>query len=140
MTMSTANANNVVANVKGKKIMNIQLPPRTNFGAARNSQDSIIEGALEIVKSPLPADRESMNRRRDYSVRRGSSNSQRRRRSSNSQRRRESGISKKRGSLLCERRSSELQLDNADHLSGLMVNCKQAMAELNCDIESDYDE
>lgn len=138
--MSTAKTNIVVANIKRTEILNIQLPRRTKVGAACNSQDSVIEGALEIVKSPLPAGRESMNRRRDSSVRRGSLNSQRRRRSSNSQRRRESGISQKRGSLLCERRSSELQLDNADHLSGLMVNCKQAMAELDCDVESDYDE
>eukprot|EP00526_Cylindrotheca_closterium_P022116 CAMPEP_0113635348 /NCGR_PEP_ID=MMETSP0017_2-20120614/18429_1 /TAXON_ID=2856 /ORGANISM="Cylindrotheca closterium" /LENGTH=113 /DNA_ID=CAMNT_0000546131 /DNA_START=58 /DNA_END=399 /DNA_ORIENTATION=- /assembly_acc=CAM_ASM_000147 len=46
----------------------------------------------------------------------------------------------RRGHLITPRRSSELMLDNAEYLSGLMSNFKEDMLELDCDYESDFDE
>eukprot|EP00526_Cylindrotheca_closterium_P021349 CAMPEP_0113615254 /NCGR_PEP_ID=MMETSP0017_2-20120614/7605_1 /TAXON_ID=2856 /ORGANISM="Cylindrotheca closterium" /LENGTH=106 /DNA_ID=CAMNT_0000524483 /DNA_START=65 /DNA_END=385 /DNA_ORIENTATION=- /assembly_acc=CAM_ASM_000147 len=49
-------------------------------------------------------------------------------------------LAKVRGCLITPRRSSELILDNADHLSGLMSNYSKSMPELHYDCDSDLDE
>ncbi|CAJ1961549.1 unnamed protein product [Cylindrotheca closterium] len=145
--MNVSTAKTEISDAKTKKksgMMKNQSPQRTSVRVVGPqimsqvaapldiSQDSIISGALKIVESPIGAHKKTLTTRSGSLVRRGSSISQKSRASS--------GVSQRRGSLLCERRASELQLDNADRLSGLILNCKQVMADLDCDFESDYDE
>ena len=135
--MSEAKANTDFNNAKSMNRIDKKQTPNTGMRAAnptlRSSssasslQESMISGALGIINSPGPKQRVSMRRGSLASV-------------ASSVGRRGSSVSQRRGSLLCERRSSELLADNADRLSGLMLNCKQAMADLDCDYESDFDE
>ena len=132
-TLTAMNRNMRKDNQDPKKTVDRAMSPmrkKTLGEAEGNSHDAILSGALGIVTSPIPAPSATRSRRGSLASR-GSSVG----------RRRGSSVSQKRGSMLSERRSSELQLDNADRLSGLMLSCiKQAMDELDCDYESDFDE
>mmetsp|Transcript_35856 Transcript_35856/g.86697 ORF Transcript_35856/g.86697 Transcript_35856/m.86697 type:complete len:112 (+) Transcript_35856:61-396(+) len=111
--MSTSNTNNSI--IAKMNALNEKSEPSSAATSCSNDESSI-NGAIRMFTSPLVTPKNVVKPK-------------------------VGGVPlARRGYLITPRRSSELMLDNAEYLSGLMSNFKEDMLELDCDYESDFDE
>eukprot|EP00526_Cylindrotheca_closterium_P020463 CAMPEP_0113633852 /NCGR_PEP_ID=MMETSP0017_2-20120614/17622_1 /TAXON_ID=2856 /ORGANISM="Cylindrotheca closterium" /LENGTH=139 /DNA_ID=CAMNT_0000544517 /DNA_START=59 /DNA_END=478 /DNA_ORIENTATION=- /assembly_acc=CAM_ASM_000147 len=131
MSLATMNANSMnlkrTDGMKNKFLLSRRAPgitaaanPMRNILSRPNKefQDSLIDEALDIINSPESAPKPTVTGRR-VSGRRGSL--------------------QKRGSVISQRRASELLNDNSDRLSELLAACTD-MDDFSSDDESDLED
>mmetsp|Transcript_35849 Transcript_35849/g.86690 ORF Transcript_35849/g.86690 Transcript_35849/m.86690 type:complete len:114 (+) Transcript_35849:73-414(+) len=113
--MSTSNTNNGIHVVANMNALNEMHP--SSASTSCSNDESSINGAIRMFTSPLVTPKNVVKPKVGGVP-----------------------LARIRGYLITPKRSSELILDNAAYLSGLMSKCNRSIPELECDYESDFDE